>query len=396
MKTSRFSLFLVLLCVTQAVLARQSADLDVAWDELEAFWRTTMEETGVVGSSLMLLDEGSIVRSAFFGHADLDTGRRTDENTIYHWASNTKTFTGIAIMQLRDQGLLTLDDRVVDYIPELKQVHNPFGEMSDIRIHHLLSHSAGFRGSTWPWSGEDWHPHEPTRWDQLAAMMPYTEILFEPGSRYSYSNPGVVFLGRIIELLTGDDYEVYVDKNILKPLGMFRSYFDHTPRHLLQFRSNNYEVTDGTAIADGLDFDTGITVSNGGLNAPLTDMARYLAFLTGSGENRAVYDAILGRKSLEEMWEVQQPISSDDDEKWSLGLAFFIRQSSGPFIVGHTGSQKAFRTFIYFQPETGAACIAAFNSTVFKRVDSGDLRPEDIGFGAIRTRFFEQIFPLLN
>ena len=73
-------------------------------------------------------------------------------------------------------------------------------------------------------------------------MMPYTEVLFTPGSKYSYSNPGVIFLGRIIEKLSGDDYEVYVDKNILKPLEMYRTYFDITPRHLLKYRSNNYYV----------------------------------------------------------------------------------------------------------------------------------------------------------
>ncbi len=95
--------------------------------------------------------------------------------------------------------------------------------MEEITIRHLLSHSSGFRGSTWPWGGgEAWHPHEPTRWEQLVAMMPYTEILFPPGSRYAYSNPGIVFLGQVIERLSGEEWEVYVEKNILRPLGMHR------------------------------------------------------------------------------------------------------------------------------------------------------------------------------
>src|ERR1051326_1115279 len=109
-------------------------------------------------------------------------------------------------------------------------------------------------------------------------MMPYTEILFPPGSKYSYSNPGIIFLGRVIEKLSGDDFEVYVDKNVLKPLGMTHSYFDVSPYHLVADRSNNYEVEAGKVTANGLDFDTGITVSNGGLNAPITDMAKTVAF----------------------------------------------------------------------------------------------------------------------
>ena len=124
-------------------------------------------------------------------------------------------------MQLRDRGLLSLDDPVVKYVPELRLAHNPFGDIAQVKIRHLMSHSAGFRASTWPWGGDKpWHPFEPTSWEQLVAMLPYTDVQFAPGSKYSYSNPGVIFLGRIIQLLSGDDYEVYVAKNILMPLGM--------------------------------------------------------------------------------------------------------------------------------------------------------------------------------
>jgi CubicO group peptidase (beta-lactamase class C family) len=157
--------------------------------------------------------------------ADLEQNRRVDEDTIFHWGSVTKTLTGIAILQLRDRGLLDLDDPVVKYLPELRNVHNPYGDMGAITIRHVMTHSAGFRAGTWPWgSGEPWQPFEPTEWEQLVAMFPYTRIEFEPGSRFSYSNPAIIFLGRIIEILAGEDYEVYVDKNIFKPLGMHRSY----------------------------------------------------------------------------------------------------------------------------------------------------------------------------
>ena len=106
-----------------------------------------------------------------------------------------------------------------------------------ITIRDLLTHSAGFRNPTWPWDCDDatncdWQPFEPTRWTQVAAMLPYTHVAFKPGSRWSYSNLGYVFLGQIIERLTGDDFEVYIDKNILMPLGMTRSYFDRAPYFL--------------------------------------------------------------------------------------------------------------------------------------------------------------------
>src|SRR2546430_5887629 len=136
-----------------------------------------------------------------------------DERTIFHWGSITKTLTAVAVMQLRDRKRVSLDERVTQYIPELRQVHDPFGSMDDVTIRMLLSHSAGFQNPTWPYkAGKSWEPFEPTRWEQLAAMLPYQEVAFAPGSRYSYSNPGFIYLARIIEQLTGDPYQSYVYK----------------------------------------------------------------------------------------------------------------------------------------------------------------------------------------
>ncbi|HJU61960.1 MAG TPA: serine hydrolase domain-containing protein, partial [Candidatus Binatia bacterium] len=213
---------------------------DAVWNQGHALYRTLLKQHGIVGSSLVVLHDGVVVAEDYVGLANEEKGWPVDRDTIYHWASNTKTLTGIAIMQLRDRGLLSLDDPVTKYIPELRKVHNPFGSMDAITIRHLMTHSAGFRSATWPWGGEPWHPHEPLHWSQLEAMFPYTEILFEPGKEFRYSNPGVVFLGRIIELLTTDDYEVYIDKNIFSPLEMHRSYFDNTPYYLSRHKAQGY------------------------------------------------------------------------------------------------------------------------------------------------------------
>jgi CubicO group peptidase (beta-lactamase class C family) len=205
-------------------------DFEQAWGRFEIFFRSLMKEQGVVGGAVWVFHDGKPAARVFHGLADIDENRAVDENTIFHWASVTKTLTGIAIMQLRDRGLLSLDDPVVKYLPELRKVHDPYGDVGEITIRQVMTHSAGFRSPTWPWGkGKPWEPFEPTEWSQLVAMFPYTEVEFEPGTKFSYSNPAILFLGRIIEILTGDPYEVYVDKNIFKPLGMYRSYFDVTP-----------------------------------------------------------------------------------------------------------------------------------------------------------------------
>ena len=337
-------------------------DRKQAWHDMEDYFAKSLSEMGIVGGSMMLLHQGKVQETFYYGLADLETQRPVDEHTIYHYASITKTFTAIAIMQLRDRHLLSLDDAVIDYIPELKAVHNPYGEMKTITIRHLLSHSAGFRGPTWPWGGDKlWHPYEPTRWEQLVAMMPYTEILFKPGSRYSYSNFGIVFLGRIIELISGDDYEVYIDKNILKPLEMYHSYFDMTPYHLLSQRSNNYFITNGEMTTNGLDFNTGITVSNGGLNSPLGDMSKYLAFLLGEQNSDGT---ILKRSSLEEMWQIEHPVALDSILKEWIALGFFLVKTGNHRFIGHTGEQRGFMSFFYIHPESCTACLVVFNTVV--------------------------------
>ena len=219
-----------------------------AWRSFTSTFEAYARADSIVGAATVLVRDGRITARQAIGFADRDAGERVTDRTIFHWASITKTLTAVAVMQLRDRGLLTLDDPVTRWIPELRQLHNPYGSMDAITVRMLLSHSAGFQDPTWPYDeGRPWEPFEPTRWEQLVAMMPYQEIHFSPGTRYSYSNPAYIYLARIIELLTGDPWAVYVQKNIWTPLGMTRSYVNTTPYHLAADRSNRYYlVTDST------------------------------------------------------------------------------------------------------------------------------------------------------
>jgi CubicO group peptidase (beta-lactamase class C family) len=361
---------LLLLAAAGLAQPRPSSD---AWTRVVRVYRQGLQQTGIVGSSLMFVRDGAVAGSALEGYQDLDTKRAVDAETIYHWASITKTMTGISIMQLRDRGLLTLDDAAIKYVPELRLAHNPYGDMSQVTIRQLMTHSAGFRAPTWPWGGDQpWHPFEPTRWEQVVAMLPYTELLFKPGTKYSYSNPGVIFLGRIIEYFSGDDYEVYVTKNIFMPLGMTRSFFDRAPYHLVDHRSHSYVRTDAGLQEQRFDFDTGITVSNGGLNAPLGDMARYLAFLIGGSGAATIYDGVLRRSSLDEMFTPQ--IRATDGEGGSgdevhAGLSCFIERHQGTQLVGHSGDQNGFISHLYIHRPSRSGYIVSFNTDVSSKGD---------------------------
>jgi CubicO group peptidase (beta-lactamase class C family) len=361
----------VALLLAAAPVGSPATAADHAFDgavaDFRKLHRDEMRRSGIVGSSFYVVREGRTVVADHLGEQDADAHVPVDAATIYHWASITKTMTGIAIMQLRDRGLLTLDDPIVRYVPELARVHNPYGDTGAITIRQLMSHSAGFRNGTWPWRDQDWQPFEPPGWRQLEAMLPYTEVLFRPGTRFSYSNPGIVYLGQVIERLAGEDYEVYIDKNILKPLGMHASYFDHTPPYLLRHRSHSYYIRGGKRVAAPFDVDTGVTVSNGGLNAPLPDMARYVAFLLGDPERQSEYDVVLKRSSLEEMWRPQ--ISAGEDftqgrmsAGTQSGLSFFIDRNADVRFVGHNGDQNGFRAYLSLCPDQHMGSLLAFNT----------------------------------
>jgi CubicO group peptidase (beta-lactamase class C family) len=322
-----------------------------------------MEADGLVGGSMLLVRDDAVIARHHRGWADRAAGTPIDDRTLFHYGSITKTLTAIAIMQLRDRGLLDLDDPVTRWVPELRRVHDPFARIDSITVRMLLSHSAGFQDPTWPYRDQPWQPFEPTGWEQLVAMMPYQQLHFAPGSRYGYSNPGFIYLARIIEQLTGDPWQSYIQKNLFMPLGLERSYFGVTPTHLAAHRSHNYDILAAggrdSVIDNGTDFDPGVTIPNGGWNAPLDDLARFLSFLVGAPESRARYEQVLQRRSLEEMWQPVVPV----DERDAMGLSIFRHDGpDGRPILGHTGSQAGFRAYLYFSAATRTGAVIVFNT----------------------------------
>ncbi len=383
----RRPLLFALLALAPSVVASQ-APAPQGWSGFVRTFDAGMDSDRVVGGAVVLMQDGRIVAHHERGLADRDLRQPVNDRTLFHYGSITKTLTAISIMQLRDRGKLSLDDKITKWVPELRQVHDPYGMMDSITLRMLMSHSAGFQNPTWPYAkGQGWEPFEPTTWNQLVAMMPYQELHFRPGSKYSYSNPGFIYLGRVIEAISGDPWESYVQKNIFEPLGLTRSYFGATPYYLAADRSNNYSLrrdsTTGrdTVVANGRDFDPGITIPNGGWNAPLADLVTYLGFLTdaaqGDSTRRARYDVVLKRSSLEEMWKPVVPLEQTSSPKEWMGMSFFLYDRDGARVIGHTGSQAGFLAFIYLNPATGAAMVAAWNTLDERRVR------EKSGFGRV-------------
>jgi len=354
------------------------------WAGLTSQFDRFVASDRVVGATLAWVRDGRIVARHHVGMADRAAGIAVDDSTIWHWASVTKTLTAVSVMQLADEGRLTPADPATRWVPELRQVHDPYGSIDAVTIRMLLSHSSGFQNPTWPYgSGAAWEPFEPTDWSQLVAMMPWQELRFAPGSRYGYSNPAYIYLARVMEALTGDPWAVSVQKNIWTPLGMTRSYVNATPPWLASHRSNRYHVERDSAggvevRAGGREFDPGVTIPNGGWNAPAADLAAWMGFLAARAGGSGSPEVPLRRGTLLGMWEPVVPVATHGAVVERMGLGFFLYDVAGRKLVGHTGDQGGFRSFMAFDPASGQGVIGVVNT-------SNDVDPDgsDRGFTAL-------------
>ena len=141
-----------LLLVAAVRLPAQRAIPSAQWTAFTRAFDAYADSDRVVGASVAVVRDGRAVAHHEYGMADRARGKPVTERTIFHYASITKTLTAIAIMQLRDRGLLSLDDRITRYVPELYRVHDPFGSVDSVTLRMLLSHASGFQNPTWPYT----------------------------------------------------------------------------------------------------------------------------------------------------------------------------------------------------------------------------------------------------
>jgi|JI10StandDraft_1071094.scaffolds.fasta_scaffold01129_34 D-alanyl-D-alanine carboxypeptidase len=178
---------------------------------LRAAITRSLREGNVPGASVAVVDHHGLRWADGFGVANLDTGEPARVDTIYHLFSGTKLFTATAIMQLVEQGLVTLDDSVARYVPAMRAV-------GDISLRHLLSHQSGLRDSLRGLLAVHF-PDEPAP-DSTAALHDFRLSASRPaGTRVEYLNVNYALLGEVITRVTGTEYRTHVTRAVLAPLG---------------------------------------------------------------------------------------------------------------------------------------------------------------------------------
>ncbi|MDZ7718359.1 MAG: serine hydrolase domain-containing protein [Balneolaceae bacterium] len=210
--TSRIAGFILLLILFQPQLSEAQHTFDQ--DKLNTYLKTLEESNKFMGSVAILEDDDILFRNAY-GMAS--EGQPADANTIYRIGSITKTYTSTMLMQLVEQGEISLSDPLRNYFPEIPNADS-------ITIENLLHHRSGLVNVTNKEEYMDYYTEGSTRQEMIERMIEYGTN-FEPGEKMEYSNSGYLLLGYIIEEVTGMDYADALRDMIAEPLGLEKTYY---------------------------------------------------------------------------------------------------------------------------------------------------------------------------
>jgi CubicO group peptidase (beta-lactamase class C family) len=349
----------------------------------------------------VVVKEGAVVYNKAFGMADGPNGIAATPDSTYHWFSVTKIPTAIAVLQLAEQGVISLDDEVGEYLPFF-DVEYPSANSQPVTIAHLLNHSSGLPDDM-PACMGCVHPENERALNQTDLLehtkLPrYRTLRFEPGSKAVYTNVGYHTLGVVVEQASGQSYEDYVVENILDPLGMTNTRFEYTPamaavsavgaHPMADFQSIFFPLIEAPWPADYIrDYDGGWVWFNrflfdanppSGLIGPAPEMARLVTALLNGGELDGA--RILSEETVEMMLTERHvtPGSSPQwgdfgrFEDWEQGLGFKVVTDGGRVHYAHGGGGAAFRALMRLYPEEELGIVILVNSTNADRQEIAD------------------------
>jgi len=291
------------------------------------------------GVSVLVMKGDSTVFSKSYGLADLKTKEPISDKTLFNLGSISKTFVSNSILMLRDEGKLSLEDSLIKYFPEFKNKDIA----RKVKIKHLLTHSSGL---------PDIRPVSEQREFYLTAddaqnwapIMETDSLVFEPGSKYEYSNPAFNGLALIIEKVSGQKWQSFVADRIFKPAGMATSTITDGP-HPESGVSHGYVFeNDKWNELDYGEEPTFCAAGNGGVWSSTKEMLRYQrALATAAFSNAKTIAESMDRKTFPQWNSNEEPF---------IGWSWFIGSTDGGTqMVGHTGTQGGFYCDYVYIPD---------------------------------------------
>ena len=336
------------------------AEVDAAADRF-------LEGRHIPGVAYAVVLHGGLLHVRGIGTLRVGEEAPPDANSVFRIASMTKSFTAAAILSLRDDGLLGLDDPVARHVPDLAGLGGRTADAPPITIRHLLTMSAGFPTDD-PWGdrqqGLDLH-----RFAELLRAGP--GLAWPAGVRFEYSNLGYGILGRVISHAAGAEYQDVVRTRLLEPLVMTATTFeqDAVPPARL---AKGYLWRDDAYVLEPVD-PYGALASMGGVFTSLRDLARWVDFFTDAFPPRDDPEGPypLSRASRREMQQAHRTIppwlaaaSPDTVDLQSMAYGYgldVIEDLAGGRIVGHSGGYPGFGSHMRWQIASGLGVVLLGN-----------------------------------
>src|SRR5438105_6490177 len=337
---------------------------------LDALIPSQLQNRNIAGAVVAIVKDGQVLFAKGYGYADFAAKKPVlADQTLFRPGSISKLFTATAVMQLVEQGKLDLDRDVNEYLDFAIPKTYP----DPVTLRRLLTHTAGFEDTL----KNLFVAHE----SDMKALRTYLvnqmpQRMFPPGKIPSYSNYGFSIAGYIVERVSGEKFERYIDNHILKPLRMTNSTFDQPlPVTLAQQISQSYL----TAAKKPRDFEFVQASPAGALSTTAVDMTRFiLAFLQDGGVDGV---AILKPETVRQMetrqFELHPMLNG-------LGVTFLEYSMNGQRIIGHGGDTIYFHSDMVIVPQAHVGYFISYNSAG-KNVGGGR--------GEVLCAFADRYFP---
>jgi len=325
-------------------------------EELEALF-TNEFSTNEPGGSVLVKKGSEVVFLKSDGVADVNTQEKITENTIFNTGSISKTFVANGILILEEENLLSIEDSISMYFNDFDDV----AIANRIKIKHLLSHTSGLpdvrkvsENEAFYLTAKDLENFEP--------LKRVTSLNFEPGEKFEYSNPAYNGLALIIEKVTGEKWQSFIEERIFQPSGMEDSRITDGPYPENGVAHAYVAVGESYKEDDYGEYPTFAASGNGGVWSSVLDLAKY--------EDAIREFTFLSKESVDKSRKVFQYSNWHDTIPPNIGSSWFIldknkqKNDSGVKIIYHTGSQGGFRAFYVSIPEKDLLYIALFNRPV--------------------------------
>lgn len=332
-------------------------------ERLSAFVEHEMEDKGIPGLAVALVDDQEVVWARGFGFADPADSVPATAGTVWRVGSVSKLFTDLAVMQQVEAGRLALDTPVTEYLPDFRP-GNPYDR--PITLRHLMSHRAGLVRE--PPAGH-YFDSTGTSLAETVRSLNDTELVHGPGSETKYSNAGLAVVGYVLQETTGRPFAGLLKDSLLAGLGMDRSAFTPEPSLRDDMASARMWTYDGRRF-EAPTFELGMSPA-GSMYTTVRDLGAFLSalFAGGRGPGGQVVDAA----TLERMWTPE-----GSGENRTYGLGFGVDTLAGERAVGHGGAIYGFSTQLTALPDAKLGAIVVSNldgtNTVTSRVARVALR----------------------